>query len=169
MAQSKKAASGVPDDAWIERLTVLFAGHPAWIEAARRLSPAATSTVHFTHRPGEPWHLEMREGVARLLPGAAADADLVFRFSPAAIARLESVQGGVGDFALALFEAIVDGDVDLRIRADFARLAARGYVKLLLMTGAPVLAFGAARGVRTPGALRRLVAQVRKRPPADWE
>ena len=169
MTRSKTEASGALGDEWIDRLTALFAGHPAWIRAARRLSPDATSTVHFTHRPGEPWHLEMRDGMTRLLPGAANDPDLVFRFSPAAIARLESVQGGIGDFALALFEAIVDGEVDLRICADFARLAARGYVMLLLAAGTPVLAFGAARGVRTPGALRRLVAQRRTRAPAEWE
>jgi hypothetical protein len=42
-------------------------------------------------------------------------------------------------------------------------------VKLLLAAGPRVLAFGAAHGVRTLGALRRLVSDFRARGPADWE
>ena len=47
-----------PGDEWTERLAKLFAEHPAWIAAAQLLSPEATSTVFFRHRPGEPWRLE---------------------------------------------------------------------------------------------------------------
>lgn len=156
-------------DASTRRLAALFAHHPAWIRAAGALDPAATSNVYFAHRPGEQWHLATRDGVARLGRGAVRDPDLVFRFSPAAIDRLEGVEGEIGDFAVALFEQILGGEVDLRVRAPFTRLAKRGYVKLLLLGGAPVLAFGARQGVRTLGGLRRMVAELRESRPADWE
>jgi hypothetical protein len=42
-------------------------------------------------------------------------------------------------------------------------------VNLLLAAGPPVLAFGAGHGIRTLGALRRFVADLRTRGPADWE
>ncbi len=156
-------------DEWTDRLARLFAEHPAWVKAARLLSSEATSTVYFTHRPGDPWRLEATRGTTELLPGAASDADLVFRFSPASIVRLEAGEGGVGDFAVLLFEQIVDRQVDLRIRADFERLGRRGYVKLLLAAGPSVLSFGVAHGVRTLRALRRLVADLIQQGPADWE
>lgn len=161
--------SSADRDEWIDRLAMLFAEHPAWVEAARRLDPEATSTVHFTHRPGEPWRLVTVDRKTRLLPGAAADADLVFRFSPASIARLEAVEGGIGDFAVALFEQVVESAVDLRVAASFERLARRGYVKLLWAAGPAVLAFGAAHGIRTLRALRRLIAELSGQGPADWE
>lgn len=161
------SASGGDD--WTERLAKLFAEHPAWVEAARQLSLSATSTAYFSHRPGEPWRLEQRDGTTVLVPGAARDPDFVFRFSPAAIERLEDVDGGIGDFAVALFSQVVDEQVDLRIVAGFPRLMRRGYVKLLLVAGPPVLAFGATHGIRTLGALRRFVAGLRSRGPADWE
>lgn len=156
-------------DEWAGRLATLFAVHPAWVAAARRLSGEATSSVYFTHLPGAPWRLETRSGGVVLLPGAAADPDLVFRFTPESIAKLESVEGGIGHFAVALFEQIVDGAVDLRIRAGFARLVLRGYVKLLLAAGPPVAAFGATHGIRTLAALRRFVADLRADGAADWE
>jgi len=93
----------------------------------------------------------------------------VFRFSPEAIERLESVEGGIGEFAVTLFETLVDGSADLRIKAGFIRLARRGYVKLLVAAGPPVLAFGAAHGIRTLGALRKFIAELRARGDADWE
>jgi hypothetical protein len=156
-------------DDWTEKLACLFAEQPAWIKAARHLRDDATSTVYFSHREGDPWRLEMRGGRARLVHGAAHDPDLAFRFSPRSIERLESVEGGIGEFAVALFEEIVDGSVDLRIRAGFARLAMRGYVKLLVAAGPPVLAFGASHGIRTLGALRKFVSELRSRGDADWE
>jgi hypothetical protein len=165
-------ASHTPDE-WIERLARLYRDHPAWKSAARRLVTAATSTVYFSHCPGEPWHLEQREGETRLLPGASPDPDFVFRFSPSSIVRLEAVTGGVGDFAVELFTLITevepDEGVGLRVVAGFPRLVRRGYLGLLLASGPRVLAFGAAHGVRTVGALRRLVAQLRDGGPADWE
>lgn len=160
-------------DEWIERLARLYQDHPAWKSAARRLVAAATSTVYFSHRAGEPWHLEQRDGQTRLLPGAATDPDFVFRFTPSAIERLEAVTGGIGGFAVELFtlitEAEPDAGVGFRIVASFPRLLRRGYVGLLLAAGPRVVAFGASHGIRTVGALRRFVAQLRDSGPADWE
>jgi hypothetical protein len=165
-------ASYTPDE-WIERLARLYREHPAWKSAARRLVASATSTVYFSHRAGEPWHLEQRDGQTRLLPGASTDPDFVFRFTPNAIERLEEVTGGIGDFAVELFtlitEAEFDAGVGLRIVASFPRLLRRGYVGLLLAAGPRVVAFGAAHGIRTVGALRRFVAQLRDSGPAEWE
>jgi hypothetical protein len=162
-----------PPDPTLDRLARLFREHPAWTAAARRLVPQATSTVYFRHRPGEAWRLEQREGVTRLLPGAAADPDFVFRFTEGSIARLEAVRGGVGDFAVELFTLITEDDPDVRVGfrivAGFPRLVRRGYLGLLLAAGPRVVAFGASHGIRTLGALRRFVAQVRDRTPESWE
>jgi hypothetical protein len=162
-----------PDDPTIDRLAGLFLEHPAWIGAARRISPKATCGVYFTHRPGEAWRLEQVGVRTRLRPGAAADPDLVFRFTPASIERLAAVCGGIGDFAVALFGLMVEDDpelrVDLRIAASFRRLARRGYVRLLLDAGPAVVRFGASHGIRTLPALRSLVSRLRRREPEDWE
>jgi len=158
-----------PGDDWTERLARLFRAHPAWVAAARSLSTSATSNVYFTHRRGEVWRLEQQNAETLLLPGATPDPDFVFRFSPEAIESLETVEGGIGDFAVALFSQVVDDEVGLRIVAGFPRLMRRGYVKLLVVAGPPVVAFGATHGVRTLGALRRFVAQLRASGPADWE
>lgn len=163
------AARGSAGDEHAERLARLFREHPAWISAARHLRADATSDVYFSHRAKQPWRLEQRDGVTRLLPGRAPDPDLVLRFTPASIERLEAVEGGIGPFAVALFELIVEGEVGLRIAAGFDRLARRGYVRLLLAAGPLVLVFGARHGVRSLGALRRFVAALRSREPADWE
>jgi hypothetical protein len=161
------------EDAAIERLARLFREHPAWVEAARLLAPEATSSVYFRHRPREPWRLEHRQGQTRLLPGASPDPDLVFRFTPASIERLAAARGGIGDFALELFALALEQDpearVEIRVAAPFSRLLRRGYVRLLLAAGPRLAALGASHGVRTPGALRRLVAQLRSRGPEEWE
>jgi hypothetical protein len=160
-------------DATTDRLAALFRSHPAWVAAAGHLSPEATSNVYFTHRPGEAWRLEQAHGETRLQPGAASDPDFVFRFTPDAVERLAAQEGGIGEFAVTLFTCITADDarsrVDLRIVAGFARLARRGYVRLLLAAGPRVIRFGARHGIRTPGALRRFVAELRRRPAADWE
>jgi len=160
-------------DPWVARLARLFATHPAWCDAARYASEGATSRVGFTHLPGERFRLVRAGSRTRLLAGDAADPDFAFRFTPGAIERLEAVDGGVGDFAVALFALMLEEDpelrVDLRIAAPFARLVSRGYLRLLLAAGARVLAFGAQRGVRTLGELRRLVEQLRGRSPEAWE
>jgi hypothetical protein len=160
-------------DPWIERLAHLFRAHPAWREAARVIDPRSTSSVFFAHRPGEPWHLERRGDQTLLLPGAAADPDFAFRFPPAAIARLEAVHGGAGDFAAELFALALEEDpaarVDLRVVAGFARLLRRGYVRLLLASGPRVRALGAAHGVVGVRGIVRLVAALRMSSPASWE
>jgi hypothetical protein len=161
-----------PDEA-IARLARMFLEHPAWADAARRIESDATSSVFFSHRPGEPWRLERRGGHTLLLPGAAAKPDFVFRFTPASIERLCATDGSIGHFAVALFGLIAAQDprlrVGFRIAAPFPRLVGRGYLRLLAAGGLRVLAFGAARGVRTPADLRRFVERVRQREPEAWE
>jgi hypothetical protein len=154
------------DDPWVERLARLFREHPAWQEAARQISPRATSSVFFNHRPGEAWHLERHGDETLLLTGAAADPDFSFHFPPAAIERLEAVQGGPGDFAAELFALALSDDpdlrVDLRIVAGFRRLLRRGYVGLLLSAGPRLRKLGAAHGVSGLADLARLVARLRQ-------
>ncbi len=156
-------------DPWIGRLAALFAEHQAWQSAAALLAGQACSTVYFSHKPSERWQLHFENGAARLAPGAAADPDLIFRFSPESIAALEAVDGGIGDFAVALFEQITSDRAQLRIAVPFARLAGRGYVKLLFAAGPRVLAFGARHGIRTVIGLRRFVADQMGAEPAEWE
>jgi hypothetical protein len=162
-----------PQDPVVERLAALFHDHPAWVAAARLLDPRASSRVCFRHRPGELWQLVQRDGRTRLLPGDVSDPDFVFRFAPGAVERLAAVAGGLGAFAVELFSSVLSEDpeqrVDLRIAAGFGRLAARGYVRLLLAAGPRVTAFGLRHGVRSIGALRRLVAELRSHEPAAWE
>lgn len=160
-------------DAVMDKLAELFRSHPAWVRAARRLDARATSNVYFSQRPGEVWQLLNSEGETRLRPGGGPTPDFVFRFTPAAVDRLASVRGGVGDFAVELFGLIVENDEELRIGfrivAPFAKLVRKGYVRLLLAGGGKLLAFGAARGVRTLADLRTLVARVRAQEPQSWE
>jgi hypothetical protein len=159
-------ASSASGDASVERLAALFRSHPAWLRAAALLSERASSNVRFTHRPGELWHLARAGGETRLAPGARDDADLEFAFPPAAIEALEATRGGIGDFAVALFDLAVERDparrVEIRILAPFSRLVRRGYLRLLAAGGPAVLAWGAAHGVRGLGELRRFVAGRRK-------
>jgi len=158
---------------YISRLARLFLEHPIWIEASRCISPNATSTVFFSHTPGRAWHLENREGEILLVPGAAEDPDFVFRFTPAAIRRLETVDQEMDDFAVELFrlmlEETVDQGVEIRIVAGFPRLLRRGYVRLLLSAGPKVLAFGAAHGILSLRSLRRVVSSSRSPVPKEWE
>jgi hypothetical protein len=165
-------SSHAPDPS-VERLATLFLEHEAWIAAARHLDARATSNVYFSHRPDEAWHLIVLERRTRLLPGGVRDPDFVFRFTPGAVERLENVRGGIGDFAVELFTLMLEEDSELqvgfRIVAGFPRLALRGYVRLLLAAGPRVVAFGATHGVGSLAALRRFVAQLRARGPADWE
>jgi len=153
-------------DACVSRLAGLFRSHPAWTRAAALLSQEACSNVRFQHRPGEIWHLARVDGVTRLEPGARRDADLELAFPPGAVERLAATGGGIGAFAVALFELAVERDpalrVDLRILAPFSRLVRRGYLRLLVAGGPSVLAWGAAHGVGTLGELRRWIARMRK-------
>lgn len=160
-------------DSHVEKLAACYREHPAWREAARRLSADATSAVYFSHRPGEAWRLSQRDDGAELQAGRADDPDLAFCFTPAAIERVASVQGGIGDFAVALFECIASEDpeirVGFRIVAPLTRLLRRGYVGLIVAAGPMVAAYGARRGIRTLAQLRRLVQESRATGPAEWE
>jgi hypothetical protein len=160
-------------DNTIARLARLFLEHPIWIEASKCISTDATSSIFFSHKPGRAWHLENRDGEILLLPGAAADPDFVFRFTPAAVDRLEAVDRGMDDFAVELFRLMLeesqDKGVAFRVVAGFPRLLRRGYVRLLLSAGPGVLAFGAALGVLNLRGLRRLVTSSRSPRPMPWE
>jgi hypothetical protein len=162
-----------PPDEYISRLAHLFLEHPIWIQASRYISADATSTVFFSHQPGQAWHLENRAGEILLLPGAAEDPDFVFRFTPAAIERLEAVDQGMDDFAVELFRLMLEESMDegvaFRVAAGFPRLLRRGYVRLLLSAGPGVLAFGAALGILNLRGLRRLVTSSRSSEPMAWE
>jgi hypothetical protein len=169
-----EAANGpARSDAVVEKLAELFRSHPAWVRAARRLDARATSNVYFSQRPGEVWQLRNSSGESELLPGRGASPDFAFCFTPAAVDRLAAVRGGVGGFAVELFSLIVADEEELRIGfrvvAPFSTLMRRGYVKLLLMGGSRLLAFGASRGVRTLGDLRTLATRVRAQQPESWE
>jgi len=160
-------------DPHVEKLAACYREHPAWREAARRLSADASSAVYFSHRPGEAWHLRRLGESVELRPGRAEDPDLAFCFTPAAIERLASVRDGIGDFAVALFECMASEDPDLRVGfrvvAPLGRLLRRGYVGLIVSAGPLVAAYGARRGVRTLSQLRRLIRESRAGSPADWE
>jgi hypothetical protein len=158
----------------VDALARLFAEHPAWRAAASHVTdPEARSDVYFSDRPGEAWHLELADGAARLLPDRSPDPDFVFRFAPGAVLRLSEVEGGLADFAIALFEAMQSDDpatrVDLRVAAPFSRLLARGYVGLLAAAGPRLVALGARRGFLGLRGLRRMVEQARRTRPEDWE
>jgi hypothetical protein len=162
--QTKRPPSG--EDPHVKRLRRLFEDHPVWREAARYVSPAATSAVHFAHRPGEDWQLAREAGATVLRRGLAADPDFAFRFTPRAIERLEATRGGIADFALALFALIEDPDPEVRIGfrvvAPFSRLVEHGYVRLLAAAGPRILRSGIERGISTVAALRRLVERHRR-------
>lgn len=161
-----------PDDL-VSSLARLFLEHPAWRAAADRISDASTSDVFFAHIPGQAWHLVRRSGQTVLLPGRSGDPDFVFRFAPGSVRRLESVDGGVADFALALFELLEEEDpdlrVDLRVVAGWRRLRERGFLRLLVGAGPRLVAFAARHGVRSLRALRRLVESARSVEPLAWE
>jgi hypothetical protein len=160
-------------DPSVEALARLFREHPAWQRAAKRLEASATSTVYFSHLPGDAWHLARTAAGSELRHGTPRDPDFVFRFTPDSIERLAAVSGGIGELAVELFTRMTDVDprarVDIRIAASVPRLLQRGYVKLLLAGGPGVVSFGARHGILGLGALRRFVAQLRAREPADWE
>jgi len=160
-------------DPAVVRLAELFERHPAWVEAARSLDRSAASAVYFRHLPGEVWQLVFRDGRARLRPGRPASPDFAFRFSAAAVDRLAGVDGGIGDFAVELFGLISSDDpthgVDLRVVAPFATLVRKGYLKLLWSGGVRVIVYGAKRGFRTLGDLRRWVERIRSDRPQPWE
>jgi hypothetical protein len=169
----RPAGAAASEDPHVRRLAELFRSHPIWCEAARQIAENSCASVYFSHRPGEPWRLVRRGGVSLLEAGPAQDPDLAFCFPPASIEVLERTRGGIGDFAVALFRLALDEDPERRVRirviAPFPRLLLRGYVKLLLRGGRPLLRFGAQHGVRSLAELRRLVDSARRAKPEDWE
>lgn len=160
-------------DETVESLTKLFRKHPAWREAARHISSDSVSNVYFTHLPGEAWHLERSEQGSELIRGAVRDPDFVFRFSPASVETLQSVEGGLGAFALALFALIEDSDpegrVEIRVAASFSTLMEHGFLTLLLTAGPKVAAFGLRHGVIGPRSLAKFVGRARATEPFEWE
>jgi hypothetical protein len=157
----------------VARLEALFRTHPAWREAARHIRDDASSDVHFSSQEGKVWHLVRVEGETLLLDGPSPDPDFAFGFNPAAVDRLAAVEGGVGAFAVELFQLITETDpakrIGFRIATSFPQLVRKGYLTLLASGGLRVLAFGASRGIRTLSDLRTLVEQVRSPVPEAWE
>ncbi|MFN7955374.1 MAG: hypothetical protein U0610_26860 [bacterium] len=155
-------------DPYVSKLAQFFLSHPAWIAAAKNVADGASSRVYFSHVPGE-FHLLRHDGQSLLLPGPTSDPDFAFRFTPPSIDAITSVAGDVGDFAVALFRAIVDRNpeeqIGFRVVAPFRRLLVRGYVGLLLKSGPKVLRYGASHGITTVGDLRRFIAQTRVNDP----
>lgn len=152
-------------DPVVDQLAGFFRDHPAWRRAARMLDDRCTSRVTFRHRPGEEWRLLRRGDSTVLERGIAGDPDFAFDFSTGAIARITSVEGDVADFAIELLTSAIDPDeersVTIEIVAPFHRLLRRGYVRLLLAGGGPLLAFGWRHGVRTMRDLQALVSRLR--------
>jgi len=133
-------------DPHVALLRNLFLTHPAWLFAARHLKEGVTSSVRFSHVPGE-YHLLCKEGKNLLLEGTAKDPDLAFRFTPRSIERLSRVAGDdIADFGVELLECAgsKDPEVQVRIRVltGFSKLLFRGYVGLLMRGGPRVLSYG---------------------------
>jgi hypothetical protein len=160
-------------DEHVAALARLYREHPAWRAAAARLHEQSTSGVWFRHRPGEAWHLAREDGETRLRPGRVEDPDFMFRFSPASIVALGEAGSRIDDFAVRLFELMLDPDeerrIGFRIVASFGRLLRRGYVRLLLEAGPRVAAFAASHGVTGLRAIRNLVVELARREPQPWE
>ena len=159
-------------DPHISKLRELFLTHPAWLKAAKHIRDGATSRVLFSHVPGD-YHLLRKNGQSQLLEGPAQDPDFAFRFTPRSIDRLTTIESDqVADFAIALFEGTVEEDpelqIGLRVVGGFPRLMLRGYVGLLFGGGPRLLAYGASRGVRNVGDLRRFLKQTRATDPR-WD
>lgn len=133
-------------DPHVELLRNLFLTHPAWLSAAGHLKEGVTSSVRFSHVPGE-FHLLRTEGKNLLLEGPAKDPDLAFRFTPKAIERLSRVPGSdIADFGVELLECAGSEDPEVRVRirvlTGFSKLLFRGYVGLLMRGGPRVLSYG---------------------------
>jgi len=160
--RTRKRAPRAAADPVVSRLQRFFGEHEVWRAAADLLDARASSRVTFSHRPGEEWRLQRRRGHTVLEPGRAADPDLAFHFTPGAIERVTSVDGGLADFAIELFSAALDDDptrgLRIEILASFPRLVRRGYVRLLWAGGAALIAFGARHGIHTVGDLRSLIS-----------
>lgn len=160
-------------DPYVRALAQLFQRNPVWTDAMKTVAEGAASNVYFSHLPDTVWHLIKRDGRVHLLPGRTPAPDFVFRFTPAAIVALSKADGAADAVAVILFALMLEEDparrVDFRIIAPFGTLWKHGHVRLLIVSGPKVLAFGARHGVRTLGQLRDLVQRMRRTEPAAWE
>ena len=154
-------------------LARLYRERPAWRAAAAGIQEGSRCAVWFSQRPGEPWHLVREAGETRLRPGGVERPDLVFRFTPASIWELARAGEDIGEFAVRLFELMIDPDVErhigFRIAAPFSRLLRGGYVRVLLDAGPRVATFAAGHGVTDLASLRDLVRSLIHTTPFDWE
>jgi hypothetical protein len=161
-----------PADPWVERLTRVVE-HPVWRGVGRLLDPRMSSTVSFTHRPGESWRLERRGDRTVLLPGAAPDPDFLLRFTPAAVDRLAALHGSAGDFVAELLALASASDpelrIDIQVAVRFARLLSRGYVRLLLAAAPHMRAIGFAHGESGVSSLQQLATAMRRLDAEDAE
>jgi len=96
-------------DPYVEQLRRHFLEHPVWVKAAEGIKEGASSQVFFSHIEGE-WHLLRKEGRSLLLEGPSPDPDVAFCFTPAAIDRIFSVDGNMGDFAVELLDCVASED-----------------------------------------------------------
>jgi len=151
------------------RLAWRFREHHVWVGAMGRIKPGTTSAVYFSHRPGDPWHVIAVDDVVCLRHGPAPDPDFAFCFTHEAIDALASVEGGIGDVAVRLFDLILEGEVGFRIIASFWRLIRHGHLRLVLEGGPKVVAYGAQHGIRTLGQLAAFVRQIRSSTPMPCE
>jgi hypothetical protein len=160
-------------DSTVEILREFFRAHRAWCEAAQRIDPVSMSDVYFSHRPGEVWHMQRSGLGSDLEPGKSEDPDFVFRFSPGAVSRLETVTGGIAEFAVELFLLIDEADpenrVDLRVVANFSRLQERGYLRLLLDAGPKLAKYGLQRGIFSVSGIHQLIRNATGAAPFSWE
>lgn len=160
-------------DASLTKVADLFQTDPVWVKSMGAISVGVESTVYFSHRPDEIWHLvKEKEGVV-LRPGRATNPDFIFRFTPQAIAQLAATKGGADVVGVALFDLILTDDpalaVGFRIVASFWTLVRHGHLQLVVTSGPRVLAYGARHGIVTAGQLRAFVGKLRTTEPASWE
>lgn len=154
-------------------LARLYREQPAWRAAAAGIQEGSRCAVWFSQRPGEPWHLVREAGETWLRPGGVDRPDLVFRFTPAAIRELARAGEDIAEFAVRLFELMIDPDeerrIGFRIAAPFSRLLHGGYVRVLLDAGPQVASFAASHGVHDLASLHDLVRWLARAAPFAWE
>lgn len=152
-------------DPHVALLGELFATHPAWLAAADCIKDGCTSSIRFSHVPGE-YELLRKDGKSRLVAGKPSDPDLAFIFTPKSIEQLSRVKGSdIADFGVELMELAGSQDPELQVRirviSGFSKLLFRGYVGLLMKGGPRVLAYGGKGTSFTD--VKRLLSQLRSK------